>query len=105
MMVFGGYTGILFPGVREFFLHLEEEREREILEEIQNTCLRAFLNLRFANESAGNEQRLRLNKFIEKRGKTKKKRRKRKKKKKERNGKIDNRFGKFLDRKTRLLAF
>lgn len=54
MMVFGGYTGILFPGAREFFLHLEKN---EIL---GCPSLRAFLNLRFANESAGNEQRLRL---------------------------------------------
>lgn len=54
MMVFGGYTGILFSGAREFFLHLEKN---EIL---GCPSLRAFLNLRFANESAGNEQRLRL---------------------------------------------
>lgn len=56
MMVFGGYTGILFSGAREFFLQLEKNKH-EIL---GCPSLRAFLNLRFANESAGNEQRLRL---------------------------------------------
>lgn len=45
-----------------FVLQLEKKRERfpnkhEIL---GCSSLRAFLNLRFANESAGNEQRLRL---------------------------------------------